>query len=117
MMAGAKPIVHLVFWKLSGSTIDAKKLQADTIIEAFLALKNEIEGLLKLEIGQNCVDHPDAWDISVYMVFASPAFLDLYQTHPMHLDIKKLVGPMRLDRGQVDFELDLNASLNLKEII
>ncbi len=119
MMAEAeeKPIVHLVFWKLNGSTVDAKKIQADTIIEAFLALKNKIEGLLKLEIGQNCVDHPDAWDISFYMVFASPALLDLYQANPMHLDIKKLVGPMRLDRGQVDFELDFNASLNLKEII
>ena len=49
--------------------------------------------------------------------FASPALLDLYQANPMHLDIKKLVGPMRSDRGQVDFELDFNASLNLKEII
>lgn len=87
-----------------------QKIQADTIIEAFLALKNKIEGLLKLEIGQNCVDHPDAWDISVYMVFASPAFLDLYQANPMHLDIKKLIRPMRLDRGQVDFALDFNGS-------
>lgn len=110
MMAEEKPIVHLVFWKLNGSNVDAKKMQADTIIDAFLALRNKIEGLLKLEIGQNCVDHTEAWDISVYIVFASPAFLDLYQTHPMHLEIKKMIGPMRLDRGQVDFELDINDS-------
>ncbi len=108
MMAAASPIVHLVFWKLNGETAEMKQSQASKIIEAFLTLKTKIDGLMKLEIGRNCVDHPDAWDVSVYMVFSSLTLLEAYQTHPMHLDIKKLVGPMRLDRGQVDFELNPN---------
>ena len=117
MMAQANPIVHLVFWKLNGNTVEVTKTQANKIIEAFQAMKNEIEGLLKLEVGQNCIDHPDAWDVSVYMVFKAVAFLESYQTHPMHLDIKRLVGPMRLDRGQLDFEIDLDETPSLKEAI
>lgn len=104
-MISNKPIVHLVFWKLNGTTDEEKKSQANKIIEAFHALKNKIDGLMKLEVGQNCVDHPDAWDVSVYMVFASAVFLASYQKHPLHLGIKKLVGPLKLHRGQVDFEL------------
>jgi Stress responsive A/B Barrel Domain len=107
-MISNKAVVHLVFWKLNGATVEEKKSQADKIIEAFHAMKNKIDGLMKLEVGQNCVVHPDAWDVSAYMVFASAMFLESYQTHPLHLDIKKLVGPMRLDRGQVDFELGFN---------
>lgn len=105
MMAELNPIAHLVFWKLNGATDDEKKVQANKIIEAFQALKSKIDGLIRLDVGKNCIDHPDAWDVSVYMVFASPVFLESYQIHPLHLDIKKLVGPMRLNRGQVDFEL------------
>ena len=108
MMVETKPMVHLVFWKLNGPTAEEKKNQANQIIQAFLSLKNKMEGLLRLEVGQNCIEHSDAWDISVYMVFESAAMLELYQSHPMHLDIKRLVGPMRLDRGQVDFELMVN---------
>ena len=106
MMDAASPIVHLVFWKLNGATTDDKASQAGQIIEAFRALPSKVDGLMKVQVGQNCVDHSDAWDVSVYMVFSSAALLASYQTHPMHLAIKQLVGPMRLERGQVDFELD-----------
>ena len=109
-MAQEKPIVHLVFWKLNGNTDELKQSQSKDIIQAFRSMKNEIHGLLQLEVGQNCIEHPDAWDVSVFMVFQSRACLLSYQTHPIHLNIKRWVGPMRLDRGQVDFEIDLDES-------
>lgn len=115
MMDQIKPIAHLVFWKLNGQTPEAKKIQARKIIQAFLSLKNKIDGLLRLEVGQNSIDHPDAWDISVSMVFESAAMLHLYQTHPCHLDIKQLVGPMKLARGQVDYELTIDEINTWKE--
>ena len=107
MMDAASPIVHLVFWKLNGATMDDKATQAGQIIEAFRALPPKVDGLMSVQVGQNCIDHPDARDVSVYMVFSSAASLSSYQTHPMHLAIKQLVGPMRLERGQVDFELEV----------
>ena len=107
MMGAASPIVHLVFWKLNGTTNGDKTSQADQIIAAFRALPPKVDGLMSVQVRQNCIDHPDAWDVSVYMLFSSAASLASYQAHPMHLAIKQLVGPMRLERGQVDFELDV----------
>lgn len=108
MTVKSSPVAHIVFWKLNGHSAEAKKMQANQIIEAFLSLKNQIDGLLLLTAGQNFIDHPDAWDVSVYMEFESFAFLSQYQRHPLHLDIKQLIGPMRLERAQVDFEIGTN---------
>ena len=105
MMSQQKHIAHLVFWKLNAASAVEKNAQADQILAAFRALNGQVEGLMKLEVGQNCVAHPDAWDVSVYMVFSSLQSLAAYHTHPMHLSIKQLVAPMRLERGQIDFEL------------
>jgi hypothetical protein len=110
MTPSTKPIVHMVFWKLNGQTVDIKNTQAHQIMDAFWGLKHNIDGLLRLEVGQNCIEHPDAWDISVNMVFESLTALEHYQTHPLHLAIKQLVGPMRLHRGQIDFEMPVDVS-------
>ena len=48
---------------------------------------------------------PDAWDLALSMVFASRADLEAYNAHPAHRQIKTLMGPMRLARCQVDFEM------------
>ena len=100
-----KPVAHIVAWRLNGLDQAEKSSQAITIKKAFEELINKVPGLHTLEIGQNIVENPDAWDVSAYMVFDSLASLEAYQSHPAHLEIKKLVGPMRLERCQVDFEL------------
>lgn len=73
------------------------------MVQAFEALRTQIPGLLRMEVGANVIEAPDAWDVALYMVFASRDALDAYQTHPGHLKIKTLVGPMRSDRVQADF--------------
>jgi len=100
-----KPIAHIVTWRLNGQDLEEKTAQAVQIKQAFKVLKNQVPGLTQLEVGHNIVENPDAWDIAAYMVFESLESLVEYQSHPAHLEIKKLVGPMRLDRCQVDFEL------------
>ena len=100
-----KPIAHIVTWRLNGHDEAEKTAQAIQIKQAFNALKSQVPGLNQLEVGHNLVDNPDAWDVSAYMVFDSLQSLLEYQSHPAHLEIKKLVGPMRLERCQVDFEL------------
>lgn len=105
MTAKPKPIAHIVAWRLNGQDQAEKISQAIMIKRAFEGLKHKVPGLRTLEVGHNIVDNHDAWDVSAYMVFDSIDFLFEYQSHPAHLDIKKLVGPMRLERCQVDFEL------------
>jgi hypothetical protein len=100
-----RPIAHIVSWRLNGQDQAEKMAQAIQIKQAFNAMKSQVPGLNQLEVGHNMVDNPDAWDVSAYMVFDSLQSLVEYQSHPAHLEIKKLVGPMRLERCQVDFEL------------
>lgn len=99
------PIVHIVTWRLNGKTPVLRAAQAQKVVHAFEAARHEVPGLLRMEVGANFIDAPDAWDVALYMVFASRVDLDAYQTHPAHLKIKSLVGPMRAVRGQADFSI------------
>lgn len=99
------PIVHIVSWRLNGTVRAERERQASQILIAFEAARPHVAGLLRLEAGPNVIDAADAWDLAVVMVFDSRASLDAYQSHPSHLAIKALVGPMRSARSQIDFEL------------
>lgn len=98
-------IAHIVTWRLNGVTPQERSEQTACIVDAFQAARPHMAGLLQMEIGPNIVPAADAWDLALYTVFASRADLDAYQNHPSHLAIKALVGPMRRERAQVDFEL------------
>lgn len=96
-------LVHIATWRLNGATPQDRARQADTMVRAFKALRPQIPGLVRMEVGANVIDAPDAWDVALCMTFASREHLDAYLTHPGHLAIKALVGPMRSERGQADF--------------
>lgn len=97
------PIAHIVTWRLNGATVQERNVQALQVVQAFEAARADITGLLRMEVGANMIDSPQAWDVALYMVFASRAHLQSYQTHPSHLRIKSLMAPMKADRGQADF--------------
>jgi len=97
-------LVHVVLWRMNGTTLQERLLQAKSAAEAFEATRGHIEGMLDMQVGVNVVEAPDAWDLALYMRFKSKAALDAYQNHPAHLEIKKIIGPMRMERKQVDFE-------------
>lgn len=105
MSQNVSNIAHVVTWRLNGASTEEREQQAQSMVKAFEAARAEVPGLLSMHIGANVIDAPDAWDVALYMVFASRAHLEAYQSHPSHLAIKKLVSPMRVARCQVDFEL------------
>ncbi len=97
--------VHIVSSRLNGSSAAERAEQASLIIAAFEQTRSQVPGLLSLQAGTNIIAAPDAWDLAVVMVFESRTALDAYQTHPSHLAIKALVGPLRSARSQIDFEM------------
>ena len=98
-------LAHIVTWRMNGATPEERAAQADRTVQAFEAARHDVPGLLRMEVGRNIVASADAWDVALYMVFATLADLQAYQFHPAHLRIKALVAPMRAARGQADFEV------------
>lgn len=98
-------LMHVVTWRLNGAKPTDRLRQADVVVKAFQDLRAVVPGLLRMDVGRNFIETSDAWDVALCMIFASRADLEAYQTHPSHLAIKKLVGPMRMERCQVDFAL------------
>lgn len=99
-----RPMAHFVAWRLNGTTAEARAEQARSIVREYEASREEFQGLLRMEIGSNEADADDAWDVALYMVFASREDLDAYRIHQEHIRLKALIGPMRAARAQVDFE-------------
>lgn len=99
----AGPIAHIVTWRLNGATVEERNAKARQVVQAFEAARADIPGLLRMEVGANVIESPQAWDVALFTVFASRAHLQDYQTHPCHQRIKALMAPMKADRGQADF--------------
>lgn len=97
-------IVHVVSWRLNGTTAEQRRAQAATIVAALEATRRRIPGLVSLDAGCNVVEAADAWDVGAVMVFANLAALQAYQTHPEHLALKAVIAPLRSARSQLDFE-------------
>ena len=104
MSDSRKALAHFVAWRLNGTTAQARVEQARRIVKEYEASRDEFQGLVRMEIGRNGADIDDAWDVVLYMVFASREDFEAYRRHPEHLRLKALIGPMRAARAQVDFE-------------
>jgi hypothetical protein len=97
-------IVHVVAWRLNGDTSLARQRQADTIVAAVEATREQIPGLVSVDVGRNLIEAADAWDVGAVMVFRSLADLDSYQSHPAHQALKSIIAPLRSARCQLDVE-------------
>lgn len=109
MSQETKAIVHIVTWRLNGKSDVKKMQQGQTIVDAFEAMRGQIQGLVRMNVGVNSIPASDAWDVVLSMIFSSRASLQAYLEHPDHLAIKKIVGPIRSERGQADFEIEANS--------
>jgi hypothetical protein len=98
-------LLHVVMWRLAGPGEAERAAQAQTCVAAFEALRGQIEGLHAIDIGPNCIDGPDAWDLLLVMRFADRAALQRYNEHPAHLAIKQVMGPLRTARVVADIEV------------
>jgi Stress responsive A/B Barrel Domain len=98
-------IRHIVIWRLS----EKAKKDIDTVLKPVHALVgpllSNVAGLKRLELQSNKSESPDAVDLLLYSEFDSWESLHAYEAHPLHLELRRLIGPIRSERRVFDSEM------------
>jgi hypothetical protein len=99
-------IKHIVFWRLNDSAYgNVKQTNVRLLKEKLLAMKDKVDGLLKIEVGFDFSNEKDSCDVVLYSEFSSKEALHEYQIHPDHEAIKKWISEIRYERRVVDYEI------------
>ena len=93
-------IRHIVLFKIK----DEYKDEIPQLVKNFYGMKGKIEGMLSLESGQDVLHSGRSYDLALITVFDSRATFDAYQTHPVHLPVKKHMHEVRETSVACDFE-------------
>lgn len=95
-------IRHVVLFKWAPTFTPEIKQQW---IEGLEKLEGNISGLIKLTHGEDVMHAARSWDHVIVADFESLEAITVYDTHPLHENIKPLSLPNIDDIAAVDFEL------------
>lgn len=99
-------IKHIVMWRVKDRENDRSREEYSRVIkEQIDGLRGRIPGLLHVEGGVDFSRSDTSMDVVLYSEFESRAALDGYQDHPAHQELVKVVGPLRIERRIVDYEI------------
>ena len=94
-------IRHIVMFRIK----DEYKDEIPQLVENFRGMKGRIEGMLDLEAGQDILGSERSYDLALTTVFEDRAAFDAYQTHPVHMPVKKRMHEVRSSSVACDFEV------------
>lgn len=94
-------IRHIVMFRIK----DEYKDEIPQLVENFRGMKDRIEGMLDLEAGQDILGSERSYDLALTTVFQDRAAFDAYQTHPVHMPVKKRMHEVRSSSVACDFEI------------
>jgi hypothetical protein len=99
-------VKHLVMWRIRrrSDAEDPGELQGQ-ILRTVDSMRQGIDGLRFLEVGFNRRHAADAADLALYSEFDTWDALVAYEAHPLHGELKDLIGPLRAERRVVDYEI------------
>lgn len=98
-------IKHIVIWKVKSEPgVSGKEIHAKRLKDAIEALRSEIPEIRKIEVGFNVAVSDQAGDLALYSEFETLADLEIYQNHPAHQEVVKLVKELTTERRVVDYE-------------
>lgn len=81
-------IVHIVMFKFK----EQKKAENIARVKAMLeALPQKITSLLSMEVGVDCNGSERAMDLVLTSTFETQEGLEMYATHPAHLEVVALI--------------------------
>jgi hypothetical protein len=99
-------IRHIVIWRLKKEAKRFGKIEnLERIQRNFEAMRTAMPGLLRLELGVNQAQAADAADLLLFSEFESWEALRGYETHPLHDELRALIGPLRSERRVLDHEV------------
>ena len=93
-------IRHIVLFKIK----DEFKDEIPQMVKNFYGMKGKIEGMLDLEAGQDFLQSERSYDLALITVFDSRESFQAYQTHPVHMPVKKRMHEVRSASVACDFE-------------
>lgn len=92
-------------WRLKENALGKSKLDnAKEIKRQLEALKSEIKGIIKLEVGINILESDQSYDVVLNSEFIDQDSLDSYQIHPKHVEVSNYITDLREERVVVDYE-------------
>lgn len=96
-------VKHVVTFKFKGSD-EERKTVASKFAEALIALPDEIEELISMEVGIN--ENPaETWDLVLTATAASLEDVAKYSAHPAHVAAVQIIAPYKEDRACVDYTI------------
>ncbi|MEE1199459.1 MAG: Dabb family protein [Christensenellales bacterium] len=93
-------IRHIVMFKIK----EEFQSEIPELVKNFYAMKGKIEGMLELEAGADFLGSDRSYDLALITVFENRAAFDAYQTHPVHLPVKKRMHEVRCASVACDYE-------------
>ncbi len=96
-------VKHIVFWKFSDEAKKDLSGHVALLQGKFKALLGVVDGLQAIEVGQNY--NGGEFDVTLYCEFTDKKAQESYQSHPAHLEIKKIVHTFAVGRACTDYEL------------
>jgi hypothetical protein len=98
-------IHHIVIWRLKPEVSGAQQAGFVARVQRCVqAMRGAIPGLLRLEVRLNQAPSPDAADLLLSGEFEDWEALRRYDVHPLHEELKTIIGPARSERRVVDYE-------------
>ena len=93
-------IRHIVLFRIK----DDFKDEIPQLVKNFEGMAGRIEGMLELQAGADILHSERSYDLALITVFKDRAAFDAYQTHPVHLPVKKRMHEVRSASVACDFE-------------
>jgi len=93
-------IRHIVLFKIKDEFRD----EIPQLVKNFEGMRGRIEGMTELQAGADILHSDRSYDLALITVFENRDAFDAYQTHPVHLPVKKRMHEVRSASVACDFE-------------
>lgn len=96
-------INHVVLFKLKEYSAEQKAEVLKELKGLLLKLKEKIEVLKYIEVGENYELEAKSYDLALLTHFNTLEDLDVYRVHPEHLKVFERIKEKTVERAAVDF--------------
>ena len=94
-------IRHIVMFRIKDEFQD----EIPQLVKNFQGMKGRIEGMIDLEAGADVYNSERSYDLALVTLFDSMESFRAYQTHPVHMPVRKRMHEVRSASVACDFEV------------